>query len=114
MFRFDFNGGGLICLLLGAAIYLLSERSLSFNNVELASVSSEKYKLGPFLLVEVHHVDTFEPVSKCTSWYMRQIRLRIRTVWSEFSTDTLYVAMGFKHFFVRKTKTQIRQCGYPD
>ena len=79
MFRFDFNGGGgdLICLLLGAAIYLMSERSLSFNNVmitltsarwgarivELASVSSEKYKLVPLLLVEVHHVDTFEPVS---------------------------------------------------
>ena len=50
--------------------------------------------------------------------YMRptktQISLRIRSVWSESSMGTLWIANGVKCFFRWKTKTLVRQCGYPD
>ena len=40
-FRFDFQPmGDLICLLLGAAIFLLSEHPLSFNNVVITLTSA--------------------------------------------------------------------------
>ena len=41
VFRFDFQPmGDFICLLLGSAIFLLSERSLSFNNAMITLTSA--------------------------------------------------------------------------
>ena len=71
MFRFDFQSmGDLICLLLGAAIFFLSERSLSFNNV-MITLTSARCGARIVELASAYITNLLKPMSQVHSLNLR-------------------------------------------